>query len=87
MDTNQRCGTCKHFGDRLTYDDYDENDDPIEMESKFHACNRMQHTKAPFYPCNLGSNPDPAGVRDGSNYHASLIVAEDFGCTLWEASE
>lgn len=79
MDTNQRCGTCKHFGDVLTYTD----DDEEEIESDYHVCNRVQHMNK----CHLASSHDSAGVMDGSDYHAALIVAEDFGCTLWEASE
>ena len=84
MNKNQRCGTCKHFGDALTFTEYVEDDhDEFEVDTKFHTCNRVQHT----YKCHLTSMHDSAGVMDGSDYHAALIVAEDFGCTLWEASE
>jgi len=83
MDENKRCGACRHFGLALT-SNYETSDGNVkESDSRYHTCKRVKHLET-LGTTGLSAGTDVAHVVDGSDYHAALIVAEDFGCTLWE---
>lgn len=71
------CGTCKYFGERYETCEWDENGDEIAI-NKFHVCELLKH---------MNGSPrhydGPAGVVDGSGYHATFCVSEEFGCNQW----
>ena len=76
------CGTCKYFGKEPHWNNYgwdDEADEPLEGPV-YHKCELLAHLNAD------SSRRDwpVAGVIDGSGYHATLCVREEFGCNQWE---
>lgn len=87
-----RCVTCKWWQeeedryntvvnppDPITYDQLETED---EIRAKWgHAVRHCKNPKILFY-----QRPEinAAAVVDGSNYHAALLTAEQFGCVLHE---
>ena len=81
--SEKRCGNCKYFGLPEVLID----DDANEIETKWHFCVRLKHKNGRPYRFGNATFDDIAGVRDGSGYHAALVVSEDFACVLWEQAE
>lgn len=76
------CGTCKYFGEARSFEEWREDEDEERVTLRLHKCELLKHL-------NGGDNEqfawtDPAGVIDGSGYHAALCVSEEFGCNQWK---
>ena len=81
------CGTCKYFGPLEELlgptNDWGEPDEP--RNTRLHRCDLLKHLNAGcFAEVDLSAI---AGVVDGSGYHATLCVSEEFGCNQWTAKE
>jgi hypothetical protein len=84
------CGTCRFFGkvyDRIFFEE--ENGELQDVSvTRLHVCELLKHL-------NKGGEAEtlrlfrsvPAGVIDGSGYHATFCVSEEFGCNQWRAKE
>lgn len=77
------CGTCKYFGKSLDREFWQEAGGTVVV-TRLHVCDLIKHL-------NEGNSDEeeallkiePAGVIDGSGYHAALCVSEEFGCNQW----
>ena len=69
------CGTCRYFGDPLTVN---------RCNMGYRQCAYILH-----YEGKLREGPAQkhAYTIDSSDYYATLCVAEDFGCNLWEKAK
>lgn len=77
------CGTCKFFGaiEELSYWEEDSDD---EVENKrLHVCGLLKHLNENT-ESKMAAMTAPAGVIDGSGYHAAFCVSEEFGCNQWQ---
>ncbi len=88
------CQTCRHWQmDETRYntivlpykpdDSYDQCE--TEDEAQKQRGYRVRYCKSPDIVFYQQPSRNGAAVCDGSNYHAELLTAEDFGCVLHEA--
>lgn len=75
------CGTCRFLGKPAEI--WQEDDDGNEIACPYRICNLLKHLNA-SPPFDFSA---PAGVEDGSGYHAALCVKEEFGCNQWQARD
>ena len=68
-----RCGTCKHWVTR--------EEDSEDYFEHLRICHAVPHLLYKDH-----KTRGPAGVVDGSDYYAAFHTADDFSCSLWEAS-
>ena len=80
----KKCGTCKHFGEIVQISYWpDDADDEIE-NIRLHVCGLLKHLNENT-ESKKAAMTAPAGVVDGSGYHAVFCVSEDFGCNQWQS--
>lgn len=77
------CGTCKYFGELIRdLDAYDAEQDYAEIpNTRLHKCDLLKHLNVSGDSSErIAMQREPAGVIDGSGYHAAFCVSEEFGC-------
>jgi len=98
MSYERLCKTCKHWQREKDdgYDDIVNPPDPATFDKDYDATEEMirakwghvvRHCKHPKIVFYQRPEINAAAVVDGSNYTASLLTGEQFGCVLHEAAD
>ena len=72
------CGTCIHFGGKIESYEFDDDGNERPETQMYHRGDLIKHMNGS--PRQYGG---VAGVTDGSGYHATFCVTDEFGCNQW----
>lgn len=77
--TQNKCGDCRYLGDAVVL-----KNDPAP--TGFYSCDRIKHLNNDYLERHEAEDigKDLAHVLNGSGYHASIRVREEFGCEMFE---